>query len=60
DRRLLSQLKKEMAKNRDLTALFVSPVGEITNSIDEVDVGWRAYVVGYEEKVKRLLRIVEG
>jgi len=60
DRRLLSQLKKEMTKNRDLTALFVSPVGEITNSIDEVDVGWRAYVLGYEEKIKRLLRVVEG
>lgn len=53
DKQILFHLKR-------LAALFISPTGEVMNSIEEVSVRWRVYMVGSEEKVRGVLKAVEG
>ncbi|MBS7649223.1 NAD-binding protein [Candidatus Bathyarchaeota archaeon] len=57
DERFILQLKRELAQSRDLSAIFVSQSGEITNSVEEVGLGGRAYIIGSEERVEKVLRI---
>lgn len=57
DEQFLLQLRREMAHSRDLSAIFVSRSGEITNSVEEVGLGGRAYIIGSEKTVEKVLRI---
>ncbi|MEM3526313.1 MAG: NAD-binding protein [Candidatus Jordarchaeaceae archaeon] len=53
----LLKLRREMAQSRDLSAIFVSRSGEMTNSVEEAGLGGRAYIIGSEEKVEKILKI---
>jgi len=57
DEQFLLQLRREMAQSRDLSAIFVSKSGEITSSVEEVGLGGRAYIIGSEKTVEKVLRI---
>lgn len=57
DEQFLLQLRREMAQSRDLSAIFVSKSGEITNSVEEVGLGGRAYIIGSEKTVEKVLKI---
>ncbi len=57
DERFLLQLRREISQSRDLSAIFVSRSGEITNSIEEVGLGGRVYLIGSESTIENVLRI---
>lgn len=57
DERFLLQLRREISQSRDLSAIFVSRSGEITNSIEEVGLGGRAYLIGSESAIEKVLKI---
>jgi len=57
DEQFLLQLRREMAQSRDLSAIFVSKSGEITSSVEEVGLGGRAYIIGSEKTVEKVLKI---
>lgn len=57
DERLLLELMKELSKSRDASAVFVSPSGEITTSIEEAGLGGIGYLIGSEERIGKFLRI---
>jgi len=55
---LLHYLRKEIGKSHDLSAIFVSKTGEVTNSIDKVGLGWKAYLIGTRLTVEQILKNV--
>jgi Trk K+ transport system NAD-binding subunit len=55
--RLLLELMRELSRSRDASAIFVSPSGEITTSIEEAGLGGIGYLIGSEERIGKFLRI---
>jgi len=56
DEKIISKLRKELAEGREVAAVFVSPTGEITNSPKEIELGGKLYLIGKEEKIKKILK----
>jgi len=58
DSETLAELKNELTRDENVSAIFASRSGEVTNLLREFDVGGRLYLIGEEESVKKLLKKV--
>ena len=54
----MHKLRKELDKSNDISMIFVSRSGEIKNSLSELDLGGRLYLLGSEKKIKNILKMV--
>lgn len=57
---LLSHLKRELNRSHNMSAIFVSKTGEVTNSIDKAGLGWRMYLIGARRSVEQVLKNIRG
>ena len=59
EEKLLQKLRKELSRSLEISAIFVSQSGEITNTLRDIDLGGRVYLIGAQEKLEKILKIVK-
>ncbi|RLG07629.1 MAG: hypothetical protein DRN65_03120 [Thaumarchaeota archaeon] len=59
EEKLLQKLRKELSRSLEISAIFVSQSGEITNTFRDIDLGGRVYLIGAQEKLEKILKIVK-
>jgi len=59
EEKLLQKLRKELSRSLEIAAIFVSQSGEIMNTLRDVDLGGRVYLIGAQEKLEKILRMVK-
>jgi len=59
EEKLLQKLRKELSRSLEISAIFVSQSGEITNTFRDIDLGGRAYLIGAQEKLEKILKMVK-
>ena len=59
EEKLLQKLRKELSRSLEISAIFVSQSGEITNTLRDIDLGGRVYLIGAQEKLEKILKMVK-
>lgn len=59
EEKLLQKLRKELSRSLETSAIFVSQSGEITNTLKDIDLGGRVYLIGAQEKLEKILKMVK-
>jgi len=59
EEKLLQKLRKELSRSLEISAIFVSQSGEVTNTLRDIDLGGRVYLIGAQEKLEKILKMVK-